>query len=232
MAETGHQCGQRVTYRSFIDGRTAAAAIWTFDNVSSGLTDQGLYLELRTRVFRTHKGVIERGIRGEIYLRNPETGERTGSRIFTAKDDQLDPQQFARKLENLNQQEIDLEKDLISEDGELEVWVKCLEPGQYFGFAQADCYVRRPEALPMVNFWKAQLSIWVQMVIVTAIGVACSTMVNGPVAMLFTVAFVLLGFQRGDVDKKEPIPGVMFVKSNSVAEDRFTEIGGTDDKGS
>jgi hypothetical protein len=32
------------------------------------------------------------------------------------------------------------------------------------------------------------------MVLVIAIGVTCSTLVNGPVAMMFTVAFITLGF--------------------------------------
>ena len=40
---------------------------------------------------------------------------------------------------------------------------------------------------PLWNYIKAQLGIWVQMVLVIAIGVTCSTLLNGPVAMLFTV---------------------------------------------
>ena len=35
-----------------------------------------------------------------------------------------------------------------------------------------------------------------QMVLVIAIGVTCSTLVNGPVAMMFTMAFITLGFFR------------------------------------
>ena len=89
----------------------------------------------------------------------------------------------------------------MGDDNRIEVWVKCLEPGQYFGAARPDCYIRRPDASPMTNFCKAQISIWVQMVIVIAVGVACSTIVNGPVAMLFTVAFILLGFQRDEFVK-------------------------------
>ena len=41
-----------------------------------------------------------------------------------------------------------------------------------------------------------QASIWVQTVLVIAIGVTFSTLVSGPVAMLFTVAFIMLGFFR------------------------------------
>ena len=51
-----------------------------------------------------------------------------------------------------------------------------------------------PDGLPIWNYVKVYLSIWVQMVIVISIGVAISALVSGPVAMLFTVAFIVLGF--------------------------------------
>ena len=74
--------------------------------------------------------------------------------------------------------------------------MQCLDRAQYYGFAQPDCYIRLPDGSPLWNFVKAQVSIWVQMVLVIAIGVTCSTLVNGPVAMLFTVSFIMLGFFR------------------------------------
>ena len=42
------------------------------------------------------------------------------------------------------------------------------------------------------------MSIWVQAVIVIAVGVTISTLVSGPVAMLFTAGFIILGFCRQD----------------------------------
>ncbi len=195
-AAEGINVGNEWQYRSFIEGRSPAAAIWTFDDARAVLDDDKLNLELIVRVFRTHKGVIAQGIRGLIYLRNPVDDVRTADRIFTARDASIDRFTFNRELEDTNGNKIDLLDDLVSEDGRIEVWVKCLDPGQYFGFAQADCYVRLPDADPVLNFCKAQVSIWVQMLIVIAVGVACSTLVNAPVAMLFTVSFVLLGFFR------------------------------------
>jgi hypothetical protein len=47
-----------------------------------------------------------------------------------------------------------------------------------------------------MNFVKGFAGIWVQMMIVLAIGVAASTFVGGPVAMMFTVAIVVMGFFR------------------------------------
>ena len=76
------------------------------------------------------------------------------------------------------------------------VRIQCFDRGQYYGFAQPDLYLRLPEENPLPNFAKVCLSIWVQMVLVIAIGVTCSTVVNGPVAMMFTVAFLTLGLFR------------------------------------
>jgi hypothetical protein len=91
---------------------------------------------------------------------------------------------------------IDLLNDLVTKDGRVEVIVQCLDRAQYFGFAQPDCYIRLPDGSPLWNFVKSQVSIWMQMVLVIAIGVTCSTLVNGPVAMMFTLAFITLGFFR------------------------------------
>jgi hypothetical protein len=157
---------------------------------------QYLPLEIIVRVFRTHKGDIELGIQGSIYLRNPETELKSNLDVFTAKDWTIDSINFPRKLYDTSDNEIDLIDDLVSSDGKVEVWVQCLEGGQYFGFAQADCYIRRPDASPLLNFCKAYLSIWVQMVLVISIGVTCSTFLNGPVAMMATVSFIILGFFR------------------------------------
>ncbi len=72
--------------------------------------------------------------------------------------------------------------------------VQCLDRAQYYGFAQPDAYIRLPDGSPLWNYVKAQVSIWVQMVLVIAIGVTCSTVVNGPVAMMFTISYITLGF--------------------------------------
>jgi hypothetical protein len=167
-----------------------------FSGVDESIDAEGLPIVLNTRVFRTHKGEITQGIRGEIYLRNPDTEQQSTSRGFVAKDDELDELFFPRKQTDTTGEEIDLYDDLVSEDGRIEVWVSCVEGGQYFGYAQPDCYLELAEASPLVNFWKGQISIWVQMVIVIAIGVACSTFVSGPVAMLFTVSLIVIGLYK------------------------------------
>jgi ABC-type transport system involved in multi-copper enzyme maturation permease subunit len=196
----GISVGSEWTYRSFIEGGTPAAAIWTFSGLDESMLrsdkeGQVLPLELIVRVFRTYKGDIEKGIAGSVQLRNPEDKKLTSDLwTFTAKDDSINTFDWPRKLTDANRQEIDLMKDLVTKDGRLEVVVQCLDRAQYYGFAQPDCFIRRPDGSPGWNFVKAQISIWVQMVLVLAIGVTCSTLVNAPVAILFTTSFITLGF--------------------------------------
>lgn len=201
-APRGISVGSEWTYRSFIEGGSAAAAVWTLSGINESVLrtnaegQKYLPLELIVRVFRTYKGEIEQGIQGSIRLRNPDNPDiKSNEDIFTAKDASINTFDIPVKLYS-GQKEIDLLKDLVTKDGRVEVVVQCLDSAQYYGFAQPDLYLRLPDASPLWNYVKAQLGIWVQMVIVIAIGVTASTLLNGPVAVLFTVSFIMLGFFR------------------------------------
>ena len=195
----GVNVGNEWQYRSFVDGGTQSAAIWTFSGVNAShlrADEEGqvLPLELIVRVFRTYKGNIETGIQGSMQLRNPDTKLKSDLWTFTAKDASINSFNWPRKLDDENRNPVDLIDDLVSKDGRLEVIVQCIDNAQYFGFAMPDCFIRLPDGSPLWNYIKAQVSIWVQMVLVIAIGVTCSTVVNGPVAMIFTAAYITLGF--------------------------------------
>jgi hypothetical protein len=196
--DTGISVGSEWTYRSFIDGGTPATAIWTFDNISPEIDQDVLPLAMIVRVFRTHKGVIGQAITGQIQVRNPDTGLTSEPYPFDAADQQVAEYNIPNELNSATDTPIQLYKDLVSKDGKIEVLVQCLERGQYFGFAQADCYVRRPDGAPAASYAKVVASIWVQAIIVIAVGVTISTIVSGPVAMLFTAGFIILGFWRAD----------------------------------
>jgi len=155
-----------------------------------------LPLAIKVRVFKTHKGTIGQAISGTVQFRNPDTKVVSDPEPFYAKDAQIDEMFPSRAQVNADGEPIDLLDDLTTEDGRLEVLVKCAERGQYFGFAQADLYLSKPDGSSVMNFIKVHLSIWIQMVIVITVGVVISTLVSGPVAMMFTSAFIILGFFR------------------------------------
>jgi ABC-type transport system involved in multi-copper enzyme maturation permease subunit len=190
----GINVGNEWTYRSYIEGGSPAACIWSFENVRAEDYPDGLPLELNIRVFRSYKGNIEEGILGSLQIKNPDTGRASAIHTFRARDFYIDTQFIPRKLTDTDGKPVDLFDDLTTPDGRVEVWLQCLNRAQYFGTAQADCYLRAEENLFELNFLKGYLSIWVQMVLVICFGVLFSTFLSGPVAMVATVGAVVIGF--------------------------------------
>ncbi|MDR2169698.1 MAG: hypothetical protein LBP59_06120 [Planctomycetaceae bacterium] len=82
-------------------------------------------------------------------------------------------------------------------DGQVEIWLKCIDRHQYIGIAQADLYVRADNASVGFNFFKGFYAIWMRMIIVTAFGVLFSTFLSGPIAMLSTIGIIIAGFSKG-----------------------------------
>ena len=200
-AGRGISVGKEWTYRSYIAGSTLATADWRFEDVSEeryrgpdGRTPS-LPIALNISVFRTHKGKIERGIVGSITLRNPDTQLTSRITTFRAKEFILHEIDLPRRQMDANESDrpIDIFDDLVSEDGRIEIIFRCEEDGQYFGMAQADVYLRSSDASFAVNFIKGYLGIWLQMVIVVALGVTFSTLLSAPVTMLATSASISMG---------------------------------------
>ncbi|MBX3412348.1 MAG: ABC transporter permease [Pirellulales bacterium] len=191
----GINVGNEWTYRSYIEGGSLAAAIWEFNDVVASRFGDELPLELNLRVFRTHKGDIERGILGSIVLVNPDTNLRSAPINFVAREYATDLQRIPRKVraEGTGGEEIDIFDDLAS-NGRLIVEISCLQREQYFGVAQADVYLRALDASFFTNFVKGYAGIWLQMLLVTSFGVVYSTFLNGSVAMMATAATMLGGF--------------------------------------
>jgi hypothetical protein len=196
----GISVGSEWAYRQYIEGGTPAAAIWTFSGLSAREFPDGLPLEMIVRVFRTHKGRIEDGIHGTVQARNPVTGLRSAAFPIVAKEFTIDELFIPRRIDTMladgGTREVDLFKDLVA-DGRLEVWLQCLEPGQYYGVAQADFYMRAGDGSFALNYLKGCLGIWFAMLVVTALGVMFSTFLAGPVALLATLAVVIVGQFRG-----------------------------------
>ncbi len=199
----GVNVGYEWTYRQYVEGGTLAAGVYTFDNVTEeNYPDGGIPLELNLSVFRTHKGVITRGIVGEIILRKPTSDQSATVRAstpitFTAREFEVDEkfiprEQKASSIDDNRPVDVDLFDDL-TENGRLEVVVRCAERAQYFGMAQTDVYLKAAEKPFAVNFIKGHLGIWMQMLIVTSLGVMFSTFLSGPVAMMATISSVVMG---------------------------------------
>tara|TARA_Y100001933_G_scaffold244592_1_gene274460 strand:+ start:11623 stop:13755 length:2133 start_codon:yes stop_codon:yes gene_type:complete len=195
--EQGVNIGKIFSYRSYIRGNTLAAAIWTFDGVTPEKYPNGLDMDVNIRVYRSYLGKIDAPVVGSISVRNPDTGKRSREQIFSGKDFTIERMQIARKVWSLDDELIDLFADgLITPDGRTEVWISCMDPGQYFGMAEADVYLRSRDASFTLNFIKGFLGIELQIILVTALAVFFSTFLSGPVSTLLSFTTVLLGFNK------------------------------------
>jgi hypothetical protein len=192
--EKGINVGNEWGYRSYIEGGSQAAAIWKFSGLRADDFPDGINLDMTIRVFRTYKGDVEKGISGSITLRNPENPKVSYLlRNFVSKEFSIDRQNVPLKFKDKDK-EVDLFRDVVSSDGELEVIIGCLERAQFFGMARPDLYLFKREGTPWINFFKGYLAIWMQMVLITTFGVMWSTFLNGPIAMLATIGTMVGGY--------------------------------------
>jgi ABC-type transport system involved in multi-copper enzyme maturation permease subunit len=212
-AEKGVNTGDEWTYRSFIEGAGRMAAIWEFKGITQRAFPESEFpesipLDLTIEVFRTHKGDVSKAVAGGLWLRNPDTGLKVEAQVFGAKKFSRDVRPIPRSIEVFKKdakgkpvkdangrpvrETYDLFRDLVTPDGRVEVWLQCLEGGQYFGMARADAYFHARDASFVLNFVKGLLGIWMQMALVIGFGVMLSTFLSAPVALLATV-FVIVG---------------------------------------
>lgn len=115
-------------------------------------------------------------------------------KIFTARE-VIDQHYIPPQLETPDGDKLDLFED-VAPEGKLEVWLQCAEPAMYFGVAQADVYFRARDASFPLNLAKGYFGIWLQMMLVTGIGVTYSTFLSGPISLLATLGTLVGGFFR------------------------------------
>ncbi len=199
LSNKGLSVGYESEYQSYIEGASMMSAIWTFDNVSASRFsgNETLPLEMSLKAFRTFKGDIVTGVQGEIYLQNPDDERIQSERIpFIVKEFAIDQRDIPVTLPGTrdgNPEELNIYDDLVS-DGKLKVIVRCRDPGQYFGMSAADLYLKAGESTFGWNMFKGFLGLWMQMLLIICVGVMFSTFLSGPVAMVATMACLVLGF--------------------------------------
>ena len=117
--------------------------------------------------------------------------------IFTSNEFSINRPEIPRSQRQAGsadtEPKIDLIKDLVH-NGQLQMVMQCLEPGQYYGAAVEDLYIRSGNESFEWNFFKGYIGIWCQMVLVIGLGVMFSTFFSGPVAMLATLGCIVIGF--------------------------------------
>ncbi|NND98748.1 MAG: ABC transporter permease [Pirellulaceae bacterium] len=195
--------GARKIQHGYIEGSTLAAAIFDFNQVTPARYPDGIPVDLSVRAYRSFKGDIETGIQGVLMIRNPDTKAESNPIDFVVQEYQVDektlPLQVQGTDKNGEATDLDVFEDLVTEDGRMQLVIKCLDRSQYLGVTKGGVYLRPAETSFGWNLTKAYGSIWLQMTMVTAFGVMFSTFLSGPVAMIATAVCVLLGFSAEQI---------------------------------
>lgn len=199
----GLASGPQKMEHGYVEGGTLGMAEFTFDNVTPARFPEGIPVDLSIRAYRSYKGDIESGIRGSLTMRNPETGAESNPVPFTVEEYQIDERILPLEIEGTDAdgetRVLSVYDDLVSEEGELQILLKCLDRSQYLGVTKSGVYLRPAESTFGWNLTKAYISIWLQMTMITAFGVMFSTFLSGPVAMVATAVCVLLGFSAESI---------------------------------
>ena len=85
---------------------------------------------------------------------------------------------------------------LAGSGGALRIEIRCLSPTQYLGMAESDLYLLAASGNFGFNYMKGLFGVWLQAMVLTAIGVFAGTFLSWPVALLTTIFFFVAGPAR------------------------------------
>ena len=136
-------------------------------------------LEMTFNVYRTTKGRIGEPVYAKIEVSNPQTGA-SYTDIFPIREYYTNKQFVPAEI-------------LAGSLGALKIQVHCLSATQYLGMAESDLYVLAQSGNFGSNFMKGLFGVWLQAMVLTAIGVFAGTFLSWPVALLTTIAFAVGG---------------------------------------
>lgn len=207
---TGTNVGKELNYRSHIEGQTRDSAHWFFQFDPSRFAGQEFVrVELRFDVFKTTKGDPTRegakdsGVWCLLTFLDRETGQNVYDVTF--------------RVDNHRRMSFDRVPAEVVKSGKVEVVAQCLTRSQFIGMAPGDLYFLAAEKPFELNFLKGLTSLWLKLLLITCISVAASTVLNGFVTVLLTIAVYILGFYynflvqviRGDVGGGGPIESLI-----------------------
>jgi ABC-type transport system involved in multi-copper enzyme maturation permease subunit len=151
----------------------------TLRRQAAPLHSRPIPLEMTFNVYRTTKGKVGEPVYAELEARNPRTGAEYRN-IFPIREYYTNRQNLPASL-------------LAGSAGDLRIEVRCVSPTQYLGMAQSDLFLLAQSGGFGANFMKGLFGIWLQALVLTAIGVFAGTFLSWPVALLTTIAFFVAG---------------------------------------
>ena len=146
---------------------------------SAALHSQSIPMEMTFNVYRTTKGRVGDPVYASLLATNPRTGQEY-QYIFPIREYYTTKVAIPASL-------------LVGSAGNLKVEIRCMNSTQYLGMAQSDLFLLTSSGNFGENFMKGLFGIWLQAMVLTAIGVFAGTFLSWPVALLTTIFFFVAG---------------------------------------
>lgn len=137
-------------------------------------------IEMVFTVYRTTKGDLGDPVYASLIATNPRPGARPFNAVFPIREYYTNQRTLPSSI-------------LVGSKGLLTIEVRCLSPNQYLGMAEEDLFLVASQGSFWANYVRGLLGIWLQALILTAIGVFAGTFLSWPVALLATVFFFVAG---------------------------------------
>lgn len=137
-------------------------------------------IEMTFNVYRTTKGVLGEPVGASLVATNPRPGVAPHRDLFDVKEYYTNKRGLPARV-------------LAGSRGELVIEIRCLSPNQYLGMAEGDLYLLSSEGRFWTNYLRGLTGVWLQAMILTAIGVFAGTFLSWPVALLTTLFFFIAG---------------------------------------
>lgn len=169
-----------------LDARIAAAEkagnateVASLQAESARLHSPPVPLEMTFNVYRTTKGKVGEPVFAELQATNPRTSAEYRN-IFPIREYYTNRQTLPSSI-------------LAGSGGDLKIEIRCISNNQYLGMAESDLFLLSSSGDFGTNFMKGLFGVWLQAMVLTAIGVFAGTFLSWPVALLTTIAFFLAG---------------------------------------
>ena len=159
-------------------------------------------IEMTFNIYRISKGQLGEAVKASITVTNPFNPKLPPARIvFDVREYYTVRQSFPSRM-------------LVGSRGALEVVVQCITPSQYLGMAREDFYILSHIGGFRANYLRGLSGIWLQTLVLSAIGLLAGTFLSWPVAILLTMAAYLAGMLAvgllGDLARNQVLGGGPF----------------------
>lgn len=149
---------------------------------AAALHSPPLQMEMTFTIYRTTKGRVGEPVYAEIEVTNPNPRvvQPPWRDVFPIREYYTNKKFVPASY-------------LVGSNGALKVEIRCISPTQYLGMGESDLFILKTQGNFFANYAMGLLGIWLQAMVLTAIGVFAGTFLSWPMALLTTLAFYVAG---------------------------------------